>query len=131
MYLLRFNGLSDMRLVLLVLFIILVGRPVFSQDTKFDCKMETFIDIDKWGAKNQKIEEFSFWRNSRKVLPKIVFENENGWFALDEFYTIGNHENFETVFSGATHIAMNRGYFNYSYTSSVAIQAIVAKCIQR
>ena len=64
----------------------------------------------------------------RKIFPKIVFDGKSTWFGSQEFYTVGNSQDFNTVMSGSTEIFMNGEYFNYSHTSAIATQAIVAKC---
>ena len=118
-----------MRSTLIALIIIFIPLSTFSQEANFKCKMEIFIDIDRyWGVTEQKLEEFSFRRSSRKIFPKIVFDGKSTLFGSNEFYTVGNSEDFNTVMSGSTEIFMNGEYFNYSHTSAIATQAIVAKC---
>jgi hypothetical protein len=119
-----------MRAALLAILIIPIASPTFPQEANFKCKMEIFVDIDKHGITEQKLEKFSFRRGSRRLLPKIVFDGKSAWFGSNEFYTVGNPEDFNTVFSGDTKILMNGEYFNYSHTSAIATQAIVAKCNQ-
>lgn len=125
-----FKGPSYMRSTLIALIIVFFPLSAFSQEANFKCQMEIFIDIDKHGITEQELEEFSFSRSSGKIEPKIVFDGKSMWFGSSEFYTVGNFENFNTVRSGSTKIFMNGDYFNYSHTSAIATQAIVAKCIK-
>ena len=118
-----------MRSTLIALIIIFFPLSTLSQEANFKCKMEIFIDIDRyWGVTEQKLEEFSFRRGSRKIFPKIVFDGKSTWFGSQEFYTVGNSDDFNTVMSGSTVIFMNGEYFNYSHISAIATQTIVAKC---
>jgi hypothetical protein len=114
----------------LIATLVIINRPKVSPETKFKCKMEIFIDIDKYEVTEQRLEDFSFHRGSRGILPKIVFDGKSTWFGSSEFYTVGNSEDFNTVMSGSTKIFMNGEYFHYSHTSAIATQAIVAKCNQ-
>ena len=119
-----------MRALLISLLITFIALPTLSQEANFKCQTEIFIDVDKHGVTEQKLEEFSFRRGSRKIFPKIVFDGKSTWFGSQEFYTVGNSEDFNTVMSGRTQIFIHGDYFNYSHISSIAIQAIVAKCIK-
>jgi hypothetical protein len=116
---------------LLIATLVIINRPNVSPETKFQCKMEIFIDIDKHRVSQQRLEDFSFTRSSSKAFfPKIVFNGKSTWFGFSEFYTLGNSEDFQAVMSGGAKIFMNREYFHYSHTSAIATQVIVAKCKQ-
>ena len=129
---LAFERLTSMRSILLSVLLALVPQFLLSQEAEFDCKMEIFVDVSsQWGLRPQRLEDFNFKIVHKTPFNKIVFDGKSTWFGSSEFHISGNPEHFNTVFSEFVNIVMNRKYFNYSHTSAIANQAILAKCLQR
>ena len=75
-------------------------------------------------------ENFSIDLSEDDDINDGIFTTDSDETTMDDQIT-GNFENFNTVRSGSTKIFMNGDYFNYSHTSAIATQAILAKCLQR